>query len=150
MNNNDMSFLPEDYVEKQIEQRTNLICISLFAVVLIGIIGAYVVTTRHRAEVRQERTKVNNAYADAARRLEQLEELQQSKQQMMRKAQLTATLLEPVPRSFLLADLINRMPSTLSVLEFGLKTKTERRRARVKLNKTALANAQNDKSTTPE
>ena len=34
-----MSFLPEDYVERRIEQRTNIICLSLFAIVLIAVVG---------------------------------------------------------------------------------------------------------------
>ena len=33
-----MSFLPEDYLEKRIELRANMICLSLFAVVLVAII----------------------------------------------------------------------------------------------------------------
>lgn len=115
--NNDLSFLPEDYVERRKEQRTNLICLSLFGVVLIGVAAAYLVTTRNRSEIRGLREQVNASYAEAGRRIEQLEKLQQQKQQMLRKAQVTATLVEKVPRTFLLADLINRMPQQLSLLE---------------------------------
>jgi len=72
-----MSFLPEDYVEKRIERRTNYICLSLFVVVLLGVVGAYMVTYRQRAGIKEQRRLVNTAYSDAARRLEQLEKLQQ-------------------------------------------------------------------------
>lgn len=118
-----MSFLPEDFVERRVEQRTNLLCLSLFIVVLCGIVGAQTLKTRQRSEVRKQHDEVNTAYAEAAKRIEQLEDLQQRREQMLRKAQVTATLLEPVPRSFLLADLVNRMPAALSLLELSLTTK---------------------------
>jgi len=135
-----MSFLPEDYVQRRIERRTNLICLTLFAVVLAGVIGAYAVTSRHRQEVKQHRQAINAAYTDAAKRLEQLDQLQQRKQQMLRKAQITSLLIEPVPRSFLLADLINRMPKTLSLLELDMNSQVIQPIVSVSSKKTALAN----------
>jgi len=121
--NDNMSFLPEDYIERRIEQRTNMICLSLFVIVLLGVGGAYMMTSAQRSEVRAQAQQVNAAFTDAARRLEQLDELQSRKQQMLRKAQVTATLLEPVPRTFLLADLINRMPATLSLFELQVDSR---------------------------
>jgi len=138
-NKNDMSFLPEDYIEKRIEQRTNLLCLSLFVLVLAGVIGAYVVTSQHREEVRGEHAAISEEYQEAAKRIEQLEQLQAQKQRMMRKAQVTATLVEPVPRTFLLADLINRMPRTLSLLDMELASKVINKRKH-KPGASALAN----------
>ncbi|MEX2671881.1 MAG: PilN domain-containing protein [Phycisphaeraceae bacterium] len=123
MSKDNMSFLPEDYVERRIEQRTNIICVSLFVIVLSGIGAAYMVTTAQRAEVKQQSADVDAAFAEAAKRLEQLDELQGRREQMLRKAQVASTLLEPVPRTFLMADLINRMPPTLSLFEVELKSK---------------------------
>ncbi|MBI1369397.1 MAG: hypothetical protein GC162_12180 [Planctomycetes bacterium] len=121
--NDKLSFLPEDYVERRIERRTNIICLSLFAVVLAGVVGAYLVTNRHRADVRKQREVINASYTDAAKRLEQLDELHQRKEQMLRKAQITSMLIEPVPRTFLLADLINRMPKSLSLFDLQMASK---------------------------
>ena len=139
----DLSFLPEDYVERRKEQRTNLICLSLFGLVLIGVVGAYLVTTRNRSEIRSLRQQVNAAYAEAGRRIEQLETLQQQKQQMLRKAQVTATLVEKVPRTFLLADLINRMPQSLSLLEAKMSSSLYKAPliSVIDTKKTAMANA---------
>ncbi len=120
-----MSFLPEDYVERRIEQRTNMICLSLFAIVLVGTIGGYFVTIGHRSEVRAKREAVNKSYAEAARRIEQLEQLQKRKTEMVHKAQVSAGLVEPVPRTFLLADLVNRMPAALSLLDLQLSSRQE-------------------------
>lgn len=125
MSDSQMSFLPEDYVERRIEHRTNLICLSLFVLVLGGVVAAWFVTTRHEADIRRQREQVNASYTEAARRLEQLQQLEERRTQMMRKAQTTASLVEPVPRTFLLADLINRMPSTLSLLEWSITSKQQ-------------------------
>ena len=59
----------------------------------------------------------------AGERISQLDELQKQKVSLMRKARVTATLIEPVPRSNLLAELINRMPASLSMSEFELTSK---------------------------
>lgn len=124
--NKDLSFLPADYVERRIEHRTNLICLTLFGVVIAGVIGAKMVSLRHANEVKQQRAEINAEFAEAARRIEQLNKLQASKDQMLRKAQVTGRLLEPMPRTFLLADLINRMPPTLSLFELELESKVDK------------------------
>ena len=120
MNDSNMSFLPEDYVERRIERRTNIMCLSLFGVVLIAVVGAFVVTTHQRRDVERRQQEINAAYAEAARRIEQLDDLQQRKRHLLRKARVTATLVEPVPRTFILSELINRMPATVSLTEFKL------------------------------
>ena len=138
----DMSFLPEDYIERRIESRTNVVCLGLFGLVLIGVVGAYVVTYRQQVSLRRQRQEVNTEYTDAARRIEQLDQLHQRKQRMLQKARVTATLLEPVPRSFLLAELINRMPHTLSLLELKMTSKKITQPViRAKRHQSALSNA---------
>lgn len=140
MTNDMMNFLPEDYIEKRIERRTNMICVSMFVVVLLGLIGAFVVSDRHRQSVRQQQTLVNDEYTEAAKKLEQLTSLEGSKQQMLDKARLTGALLEPVPRTFLFAELINRMPSTLSLFDCVMETKKVPVKRAPPASKTALGN----------
>lgn len=119
----DMSFLPEDYLEKRTQRRTNLISLTLFVVVMAGVIGAFFVTDRETVKIQELQNKIDSQYQEAALRLEQLDELQDQKKQMIHKAKVTALLLERVPRSFILAELINTMPTTLSLLELDLETK---------------------------
>jgi len=118
----DMSFLPEDYLDKRAQRRTNVICVTLFVIVMSAVIGAYVVSDRQRMEVRQHREIVNKRFTEAARRLEQLDELQKQKEQMLKKAKVTGSLLEKLPRSLILSQLVNAMPTTLSLLELELET----------------------------
>lgn len=118
------SFLPEDYVDRRIEQRTNLICLILFLVMLGAIFGAYLVTNRQRTVIRRQQAQINEQFKNAAQRLSQLEELQHRTREMIRKARVTAELVETVPRTLILSELINIMPNRLSLLNFDLTTRT--------------------------
>lgn len=124
--NSNTSFLPEDYLEKRAARRTNIVCMTLFAVVMFGLVAAFAVSSRQDAEVRQQHRQVTAEFEEAARRIEQLEQLQQQKQQMLHKAQVTSVLVERVPRSLLMAELINHMPPTLSLIEMNLDTQVLR------------------------
>lgn len=125
-----MSFLPEDYLERRAARRTNLVCITLFVVIVGGVIGAYGMTYQRASEIRQDHEQVDADFRAAAERLEQLEELQTRKQRTIHKAEVSSALVERVPRSLLLAELINHMPMELSLLEFELETRVVRRSQR--------------------
>jgi hypothetical protein len=122
------SFLPEDYVEQRAERRTNVISLSLFAIVMFAVFGAFLVTNRQWNTVKAQQRAINIEYTNAANDIEQLEILQEQQETMMRKAELTAALIERVPRSVLLAELINRLPENVSMLEFTLKQEEPRKR----------------------
>lgn len=123
------SFLPEDYVERRMQRRTNVICLALFVVVIGGVLAAFAVADREHARERKRDRELREKFAEAARRLDQLEQLEARKQEMIRKARVTGTLIERVPRSIVLAELINNMPDTLSLLELQLETKIVQERS---------------------
>lgn len=127
---NNTSFLPEDYLAQRAERRTNVISLTLFAVVMSGVFMAFLVTNRKWAQVKTAQESMNAQYQDAAVKIEQFNQLQSQKEQMLTKASLAETLVERVPRSILLAELINRMPARLSVLKFEMKSE-ELKRAKV-------------------
>lgn len=47
------SFLPAEYVARKNEMRANIICLSLFGVVMFGVIAAFFVTNRQWLQVRK-------------------------------------------------------------------------------------------------
>lgn len=117
------SFLPDDYVERKADRRANLIYLTLFSVVIAGVVGAFFVTNRQWATVKKHQEAINVRYAQAAKDIEQLKVLEGQKQQMLGKAELTTALIEKAPRSVLLAELINRMPDRLTLLDLELDSK---------------------------
>ena len=114
------SFLPEDYLARKAERRTNLICLVLFAVVMLGVFLAFVVTNQKWSQVKRDQMTINSSYQTVAEEIRELTELEEQKGEMLHKAELAAALVERVPRSILLAELVNRMPDRLSLLEFEL------------------------------
>lgn len=117
------SFLPEDYLENKLQRRINLISLTLFVVVMGAVVGTFLYSNRLGSDVQQLQHDVNAQFEEAARRLEQLAQLQQRKKRMIRKAHITASLLECVPRSLVLSELVNAMPPTLGLLELHLTSK---------------------------
>jgi Tfp pilus assembly protein PilN len=117
-----MSFLPEDYLARKIAQRTNIIFVALFAVVLCVIGTAFFVTNRQAAEKRDELVQVNRELEEKRAQLEQIEALHAQEGKMKQKANVTAALRDRVPKSSVFAELINNMPATLSLTELDLET----------------------------
>jgi Tfp pilus assembly protein PilN len=130
------SFLPEDYLARKAERRTNIISLSLFGVVMVAVVGAFFVTNRSARVAMEQQAAINGQYQLAAVQIEELTQLEQQKTEMLNKAELAAALVERVPRSILLADLINRMPDRLSLLDFELKSEKVKPPAKAAPSKT--------------
>jgi Tfp pilus assembly protein PilN len=118
----DATFLPEDYVSKLAERRSNLMAVSLFVIVTLGVVGAFFVTNRQWNDVKRYQQAMNVRYTKAAADIEQLKVLEDQKNGLLQKAELTTALIERVPRSILLAELINRMPKRVVMLEMQIKS----------------------------
>lgn len=114
------SFLPDDYVRDTREKRRGFASIALFAVVLGAVLAAFLVTNRQWTEIRTAQAEVNEATESAAGGIAEMRKLEAIRAQMMEKAELARGLLEPVPRSVLLACLVNTMPEAVSLLSLEL------------------------------
>ncbi len=117
------SFLPGDYVARKAEMRANLICLALFGVVMFGVTGAFFVTNRQWLQVKKSQEQITGQYTLEAAKIEQLKVLEKQKEEMMLKAEITTALIERVPRSILMAELITRMPDDITLLELSLVSK---------------------------
>ncbi len=118
-----INFVPDDYVQNNESRRTNLICLVLLAVVMVALGGSFMtIKIRQRACLAQERL-VNTKLTQIQGAIKQFEELQTKRKAMMKTALTTAELLEPVPRSILLASLTNNLPPGVSLLKLSLVQK---------------------------
>lgn len=116
------SFLPEEYLHRKAELRSIVISFGLFCIVISGIVGAFFVTNREWAKVKSSQEEINREYAIETAKIEQLKELEKQKNEMIEKAEVTTALIEKVPRSIMLAELINRMPKELTLNSLELKS----------------------------
>src|SRR5213080_5044386 len=126
---NELSFLPDDYLERKARRRTNAICAVLFCVVISSIGGAFTVTERSMREIEKQYSDIERSYTDAAKRIEQVEQMQEKQRTMAHQAELTASLLEKVPRSLILAKITNALPAGCSLTDFVLLSTTKRNSA---------------------
>ncbi len=117
------SFLPEDYIARKSEFRANLIILTLFAVVLAGVVGAFLVTTTLWSNLRSRKEAVDIAIAEEQKKVEDIKRLESMRSVMMEKAQITAALSERIPRWALLGELLLRMPIDMRVETLTLKSK---------------------------
>jgi Tfp pilus assembly protein PilN len=116
------SFLPADYLRRKRESRALILNLALF-VGMIGLVGgAFIVTNRQWTEVRGEQQRVNAEYEAEAAKIEQLKKLDEQRQDLMYRAEVTNALIERVLRSVLLAEVVNRMPPTATISELALES----------------------------
>ena len=70
------SFLPEDYLDQRAERRTNLISLTLFAIVMVSVFAAFLVTNSKWSQVKDTQRAINAEYAQAADKITRLTELE--------------------------------------------------------------------------
>jgi len=118
-----IDFVPNDYIQQRESNRTNFLYLILFAVLMGAIAVTFSILKMRQRAVRGELTALARQMAQAHEQIAQLEELQSKSKTMMKTMVMTAELLEPVPRSVILASLTNSLPAGVSLLEVNLEEK---------------------------
>ena len=114
-----INFVPDDYVQNNESRRMNLIYIVLLLAVFVALGGSFVtIKIRQRACMVKE-DMVNQRMAQTQETMKQMDELSEKRKEMMKTALTTADLLEPVPRSILLAALTNNLPAGVSLMDLN-------------------------------
>jgi Tfp pilus assembly protein PilN len=123
-----INFVPDDYIQSNESRRANLMCLILFSVVMAALGGSFVTIKIRQRACAAEEELVNARMAKMEESIKQFEDLQSKRQAMMRTALMTAELLEPIPRSVLLASLTNSLPPGVSLIKLNLMQKMEQRK----------------------
>jgi Tfp pilus assembly protein PilN len=123
-----INFVPDDYIQSNESRRANLMCLILFSVVIAALAGSFVtIRIRQRACMADEEM-VNARMARMEESIKKFEEIQARRKEMMRTALTTAELIEPIPRSVVLASLTNNLPPGVSLVKLDLIQSQERAR----------------------
>src|SRR5687768_14325355 len=120
---NQLSFLPDDYLDRKARRRANILC-GVLAVIVLGIIVSacwYQETVTRTVEKRF--SGVEKLYTEAARRIDKVNQMRAQQQQVVRRAELAASLVEKVPRSNILAEFTNSLPHGLSLTNLAMESK---------------------------
>jgi Tfp pilus assembly protein PilN len=118
-----INFVPEDYIKSNESHRTNFLYLILFAILMTALGGTFLTIKVRQRELVAKEASVNEKMVKAQESIKQLEQLQTKRKDMMKTALTTAELIEPVPRSVLLACLTNNLPPGVSLLELNVVQK---------------------------
>lgn len=119
----ELSFLPEDYLAGKSRRRANVLCGVLAAVVMGAVGAAFTLTERSMAHVESRHSEIDKLYTDAAKRIEQVKQMRQRQERIVKQAELASSLVEKAPRSNLLADFTNRLPAGVSLIDLLLESR---------------------------
>jgi len=118
-----INFVPDDYIQSNESRHTNVFCVVMLLIVMIGLTGAFgIIKVRQKSCAAQEGL-VNARMSHMQVAIKQFEQLQAKRKEMMKTALMTAELLEPVPRSIALASLTNELPSGASLMDVKFNQK---------------------------
>jgi Tfp pilus assembly protein PilN len=116
------SFLPEEYVAERADARANALTLTLFAIALAGVVAAFFVTNRHWQSLRSRQEAINAEYQAEGKKIEQLKSLESQRAAILEKAEITAALVEKLPRWAVLGEITLRMPLTMRLDQCSLKS----------------------------
>jgi Tfp pilus assembly protein PilN len=120
---NQLSFLPDDYLERKARRRANVLC-GLGAMLVLGCAGTvFWYTEKLTAAVEKRFVEVDAKYSEAAKRIDKVNQMRAQQQQVVRRAELAASLVEKVPRSNVLAEFTNSLPQGLSLLTLNMESR---------------------------
>ena len=118
-----INFVPDDYIQNSESRRTNLMYLVLFGVVMAALGGSFMTIKIRKRALSAKEKLVDAKLSRAENTIKQLEELRTKRNTMMKTALTTAELLEPIPRSTVLASLTNNLPAGVSLLQVNMVQK---------------------------
>jgi Tfp pilus assembly protein PilN len=118
-----IDFVPEDYIQRKESHRANFFYLALVGIIAAAMLGTFAVLKVRQKAVEGENKAVDKRMAVVQQSIKQLEDLQNRRQEMMKTALLAAELIEPVPRSVILALLANALPDEVSLVRVKIVQK---------------------------
>jgi hypothetical protein len=138
-----INFVPDDYVQSNESRRANLMCLVLFSVVMAALGGSSVTIKIRQRACAAEESLVNARMARMQESIKKFEDLQAKRKEMMKTALTTAELIEPVPRSVLLASLTNTLPTGVSLVKLNvMQRESSKTASRARTTRTRYETAQ--------
>jgi Tfp pilus assembly protein PilN len=118
----DLSFMPDDYLSQKSIRRTNHLCSALLLAVLVALGGAFLWSRSGLLSLRAEHAQVTDEFNIESDRIKRLDELRKQHESILRRAQLADSLIEKLPRSVMLAALRSHLPDGAALVEFALNS----------------------------
>lgn len=120
---NEPSLIPDAFVKERKEIRRTVFGVLLFAVVMSGVVAAFLVTNRQWDSVHERQKTVALRFEEVASKIMHMEELRGNRDVLVERAELASALVCRLPKSILLDGLVTRMPPRLSWSSLVLSSK---------------------------
>lgn len=117
----ELSFLPDGYQQRRRRRRTMVAGVTALVVVVTAVAGAIFLAERSLRQVEREDADVTRAFDDATQRVDSFRQQRQEQIAAAQRARLAASLTDGVPRSNILAELTNALPTGASLIEISLE-----------------------------
>lgn len=114
------SFLPPEYVKNKSQVRANFFALLLFTLVMAGVIGAFVVNHQRWRNVHAQAEVISAQFAEEATKIDQLKGLEAQRTDLLDRAEVVTALIDRVPRSVLMAEIVRDLPEGIVLTLVGL------------------------------
>ncbi|MEZ6318710.1 MAG: PilN domain-containing protein [Phycisphaerales bacterium] len=119
-NHGNASFLPEEYIKSKGQARANIVALLLFGAVSVGTVGAFVYNYKRKVDLAHEVRQVRVEFEEASQKIDQLRALEKQRIDILERAEVVTAIIEQVPRSVLLAEIVRGMPEQVALTEFEM------------------------------
>ena len=143
-----INFIPDDYIRNNESKRTNLICIALLLIILVAIVGAFGAIRMRQRTLNIREASIDTDLTKKKEQIKTIDQLQKQRNTMWSTALMTVELIDPVPKSMLLASLTNSLPKGVSFLRLSLIQKEQAANSQQQRNAANKYEAMQDKEKT--
>jgi Tfp pilus assembly protein PilN len=143
-----INFIPDDYIRNNESRRINLICIALLSIILVAIGGAFGAIRMRQRTLNIREASIDTDLTKKKGQIKTIDQLQKQRNTMWSTALMTVELIDPVPKSMLLASLTNSLPKGVSFLRLSLIQKEQAANSQQQKNAANKYEAMKDKEKT--
>ena len=122
MESNDLSFLPEDFRDRNMRYRLTAAAIAVLAVFAVATATAFHVAERSLQHVKRHNAEVTRAFTRAVLRGERSAAIRNENEKLVERARRICLLASGIPTSKILADLTKAVPPTLALTSLSVQS----------------------------
>lgn len=124
-----INFLPDGFHEREKTKHVGFVGGVVLAVATACVVCVFGVNRLRLMSISSAQEQVEAQCKEAAKQIDELKQLQLRERDMLRKIAVTSSILERVPRSYLLAQITNALPDLTSLTLVRMKTTIKRKSA---------------------
>jgi Tfp pilus assembly protein PilN len=118
-----INLLPDYYVKQRLRNRVDLVCVMLFGLVMAGLLVAEHVSGKETRLTLTSEEAVARRFEAQREKMDELYRLNAQKMALRQQADgvpQAMRLEDPIPRSFLLAEIINACPDSVMLFDINM------------------------------